>query len=95
MQVNNFEKPIDKVLLQLYILLNTIRGTVPLNRDIGLDPRLQDKPITIIRQVIFQEVQSQMTKYIPTLILNEIKTFFNKEGRLRIECEVGKNWKMN
>ncbi|PID67379.1 MAG: hypothetical protein CR959_00465 [Fusobacteriales bacterium] len=92
MKVNNFDIPTDKDLLQLYILLKTVRGTVPLNRDIGLDPRLQDKPITKIQQVIFQEVQSQMTKYIPTLTLNEIKTFFNDEGLLRIECEVSKKW---
>ena len=90
MIVNNKVTPTDPILIQSYILLNTTRGEVPLFRDFGLDGRMIDKPLTVIENGIFSEIQSQMNKYIPDLKL--IKVDCNmKENGLEIVCEVSNN----
>ena len=90
MIINNIERPTDSLLIQLYILLNTTRGEVPLFRGYGLDGRLIDKPITIIQSGIFTEIQSQMNKYITELKLIKVDCSMGKNG-LEILCEVEKN----
>lgn len=72
---------------QLYVLLNTVRGTVPLERDLGIDARLTDKPITIIENIIQAELQGQIDKYIKGLRLLDVTCTPSDMG-LTIECEV-------
>lgn len=72
---------------QLYVLLNTVRGSVPLKRDLGIDARLIDKPITIIENIIQSELQSQIDKYIKGLRLLDVVCTPSDVG-LIIECEV-------
>lgn len=89
MVINNLTEPKKNSLEhQLYILLNTERGTVPLHRDIGIDPRLIDKPITIIRSVIQSEIVRQVKKYIPDLSIERVNCSITTDGKLKIECEV-------
>lgn len=76
---------------QLYVLLNTVRGTVPLQRDIGLDPRMLDKPITTINAGIHAELQYQINTYIKGLTLLSVNCKTDIDGRLDIECEVELN----
>nr|DAJ69839.1 MAG TPA: Regulator of RpoS, Anti-adapter protein regulator, ClpXP adaptor, anti-adaptor.0A [Caudoviricetes sp.] len=76
---------------QLYILLNTVRGTVPLQRDIGLDPRMLDKPITVIAAGIQAELQYQINTYIKGLKLLSVNCKADNTGKLDIECEVELN----
>lgn len=88
MVINNFTEPVKNSLEhQLYILLNTERGTVPLHRDIGIDPRLVDKPLTVIRSVIQSEIIRQVKKYIPELNILSVNCDIT-EGKIKIECEV-------
>lgn len=90
MVINSFETPdVNKLspFYQLYVLLNTVRGTVPLKRDLGIDARLIDKPITIIENVIQAELQSQIDKYIKGLRLLDVVCTPSDMG-LTIECEV-------
>ena len=88
MVINNFVEPVKNSLEhQLYILLNTERGTVPLHRDIGIDPRLVDKPLTVIRSVIQSEIIRQVKKYIPELNVLSVNCNII-EGKIKIECEV-------
>ena len=90
MIINNKVKPTDPLLIQLYILLNTTRGEVPLFRGFGLDGRLVDKPITVIQNGIFTEIQGQMNKYIVDLKLIKVECEMGQNG-LEITCEVEKN----
>lgn len=89
MVVSSLEAIEDKnrIEYQLYVLLNTDRGSVPLIRDFGLDPNLVDKPITIIRAGIFTEIYNQIKKYIPGLVLKSATCNETLEG-LEIICEV-------
>lgn len=85
----NNEPNIDELspFYQLYVLLNTVRGTVPLKRDMGLDPRMIDKPITIIAAGIHSELQGQINKYIKGLKLVTVNCIATENG-MDIECEV-------
>ncbi|MDO5789036.1 MAG: hypothetical protein Q4P79_06180 [Fusobacterium sp.] len=91
MVISKNQKPnVDKLspYYQLYVLLNTVRGTVPLQRDIGLDPRIVDKPITVIAAGIQSELQYQINNYIKGLKLLSVNCTADNEGKLNIECEV-------
>lgn len=90
MVINSLKAPeVNKLspFYQLYVLLNTVRGTVPLERDLGIDARLTDKPITIIENVIQAELQGQIDKYIKVLRLLDVTCTPSDMG-LMIECEV-------
>ena len=89
MVVSNFSENLNGNSLeyQLYVLLNTEKGSVPLLRDFGLDPDMTDKPTTIIRKWIFTEVYNQIKKYIPGLVLKNIECEETING-LEIICEV-------
>lgn len=87
MIVSNNVVPKHPKLMELYILLNTKRGTVPLHRDLGIDNRMIDRPITVIKNNIFNELQMQVNKYIKGLILNNVNCKATENG-LEIECEV-------
>ena len=60
MIVSNNVIPQHPKLMELYILLNTKRGTVPLHRDLGIDNRMVDRPITVIKNSIFNDLQIQI-----------------------------------
>ena len=89
MVVSNLDKIEDKnsVEYQLYVLLNTDKGSVPLLRDFGLDPNIVDKPITIIRMGIFTELYNQIKKYVPGIVLKNVSCDETING-LEIICEV-------
>lgn len=87
MIVSNNIVPKHPKLMELYVLLNTKRGTVPLHRDLGIDNRMIDRPITVIKNNIFNELQMQINKYIKGLTLNNVNCKATENG-LEIECEV-------
>lgn len=87
MIVSNNVVPKHSKLMELYVLLNTKRGTVPLHRDLGIDNRMIDRPITVIKNNIFNELQMQINKYIKGLTLNNVNCKATENG-LEIECEV-------
>ena len=87
MIVSNNVVPKHPKLMELYVLLNTKRGTVPLHRDLGIDNRMIDRPITVIKNNIFNELQMQVNKYIKGLTLNNVNCKATENG-LEIEWEV-------
>lgn len=92
MVVSKNDKPkieeVENPFYQLWVLLNTYRGSVPLERDLGIDPRLVDKPQTKIQAAIQAELQNQINKYIPKLKLKAVETKLSSTGILDILCEV-------
>ena len=87
MIVSNNVVPKHPKLMELYVLLNTKRGTVLRSRDLGIDNRMIDRPITVIKNNIFNELQMQINKYIKGLTLNNVNCKATENG-LEIECEV-------
>lgn len=87
MKVTNYEQPSNTKLHELYVLLNTTRGSVPLERDLGIDPRLVDQPINIIQKNLEYEIRTQVKKYIQNLEIKKVKCNY-KNNELVIQCEV-------
>lgn len=89
MVISNKQNIEDKnsIEYQVYVLLNTDKGSVPLMRDFGLDPNMVDKPVTIIKMGIFTEIYNQIKKYIPGIVLKDVRCDETING-LEIICEV-------
>lgn len=87
MKVTSYKPPLNSKLHELYVLLNTIRGSVPLERDLGMDPRLIDQPINVIQKNLEYEIRTQVKKYIKNLEIKKVECFYLND-KLAIECEV-------
>lgn len=56
---------VAEVLQNVRMILTTIRGTVPLDRDFGLTARVIDTPIDRAQALITAEVYEQLNRYEP------------------------------
>lgn len=54
-----------EVIQNVKTILTTIQGTVPLDRDFGIDSEVIDKPVNVIRPLIVKEVKEKLAKYEP------------------------------
>ena len=72
---------------EIRTLLSTARGSVPLDRDFGINWDLVDMPIPEARQMYIAEVAAQIHKYIPRVRFKGIR--FPDPGTETIEGHVG------
>jgi len=63
---------VPEVMQNVRTLLNTRRGTVPLDRDFGISQDFLDSPINTTRAKAEQEIFMQLRKYEPRAILKQI-----------------------
>lgn len=63
----------DEIFQNVVHLLNTIEGSVPLNRNFGLSFRAVDKPVIEAEGLYIQEVYEKISKYEPRLIIDSIE----------------------
>lgn len=54
-----------EVIQNVKTILTTMQGTVPLDRDFGIDSEVIDKPVNVIRPLIVKEVKEKLAKYEP------------------------------
>lgn len=66
---------------QLDFLLSTQAGTVPLDREFGLNMDFVDKPPEVAKSLYTAEVTKKVAKYIPAVRVQEI-TWTAAEGKL-------------
>ncbi len=72
------------------VILRTVRGSCPLNRRLGLNADLVDKPTTVIQRGIYTEIKSQFEEYAPDLTLIDVNVTPLENG-LKIKCSVEVN----
>lgn len=79
---------VDGILQQCKLILSTTRGTVPLERDLGMDPKAIDKPSNILAPGLKVDIQQQFKKFVPraTVIGVDIT---QKDGQIEIKVTVG------
>ena len=58
---------------EIKTLLITRKGSVPLDRDFGIDWSLVDKPIPIAKQYMVSEIALQLEKYVPRVKFKQIE----------------------
>lgn len=56
---------LEEILQNVRTIIGTRKGTVPLDRDFGLDWSFVDKPINVAQALVSAEVAKQVRKYEP------------------------------
>lgn len=57
--------PASSILQNIYLLLNTRKGTVPFMRDFGLPMEYKDKPLQLAKTILTAEVIEAVSIYEP------------------------------
>lgn len=83
-EINLFPKNEKIEILQnIKTILTTIKGTVPLDRDFGIDSSVIDKPVTIVKPLIIKEIKEAIEKYEPRAKLISVDwKGIREEGKL-------------
>lgn len=78
----------EHTLLRGKMILLTPRGSLPLDRELGYDSKLVDKPINIILPALKVDLARQFKRYVPELILKDVYLEKLAEGKVYIKCQV-------
>ena len=70
----------QNLLQQVRLLTSTRKGSVPLDRDLGLDFSFVDRPIGVVRSLYAAQITEAISKYIPSLKIVEIKWSGSADG---------------
>ena len=76
------------VLRNIYLILNTVKGTVPMYRDFGLSMSFKDRPITVVQPLIVSDVKQAIEKFEPRAKIASIKFSVDAEQKITIMVEV-------
>jgi len=70
----DYDSPeLDEIRKCLYVILGTRKGSMPLNRDLGLNPEeYQDEPIEIAKNRYAAEAVEQVDKYEPRVMVTSV-----------------------
>ena len=73
---------IDELDHQLALLLTTRTGTMPLDREFGIDMDFVDKPPELAKVLYTQEVTKQVAKFISWVRVKEITWSHGAQGQI-------------
>ena len=72
----------QNLLQQLRLLTSTRKGSVPLDRDLGLDFSFVDRPIGVVRSLYAAKLTEAISKFIPALSIVEINWSGGADGHI-------------
>lgn len=73
---------LEEILQNVRTIIGTRKGTVPLDRDFGLDWSFVDKPINVAQALVSAEVAKQVRKYEPRARIISISLVEDLAGAL-------------
>ena len=73
---------LEEILQNVRTIIGTRKGTVPLDRDFGLDWSFVDKPINVAQALVSAEVAKQVIKYEPRARIISISLVEDLTGAL-------------
>lgn len=92
MSLNNIdfapENELLEVLQNVRTILSTVKFSVPLDRDFGIDASLLDKPILEAKAKISSEIILAIKKYEPRVKVEEITFSGDMDGKLQPKVQV-------
>ena len=92
MSLNNIdfapENEILEILQNVRTILSTVKFSVPLDRDFGIDASLLDKPILEAKAKISSEIILAIKKYEPRVKVEEITFSGDMDGKLQPKVQV-------
>lgn len=68
---------------QLALLLSTREGSIPLDREFGLNLDFVDRPMAAVRPLYTAEVTKKVARFIPAVRVQEVRWLPAPEGGLR------------
>lgn len=84
----NQNDPNLSVLQNIALILKTKRGTVPLDRDFGLEMQFIDKPIDIAETIAYTEVTEAVEEYEPRASVTDVSFSTGADGKMILNVEV-------
>ena len=70
----------NEVIRNLNIIYTTLQGTVPFDRNFGIDPDILDEPIDIAKAKLTVEIINQTQKYEERASVNEVSFDIDTEN---------------
>ena len=61
----NESDPVTSILQNVSIILRTFRGSCPMYRDFGIQASLVDRPIPVVKALLYNAIREAVEKYEP------------------------------
>ena len=68
---------------QLALLLSTQEGTMPLDREFGIDANFTDKPPEAVKSLYAAEVTRKVAQFIPWVRVQEVVWTYGEQGHIK------------
>lgn len=79
---------VEEILQNVRAILSTIKGSVPLDRDFGVDASYLDKPINVAKAMLSSEIIKAIRNYEPRVTITDVDFTANLDGTLKPKIEV-------
>lgn len=70
--VNFSPQGMEEVMQNIQTIVSTEKYSVPLDRDLGIDMRLVDKPMNQVQAILSKEITTNIEKYEPRVRVTEV-----------------------
>jgi len=77
----------EEVLQNVRVILDTPKGTLPLDRNFGVDWSIVDLPIPVAFQRLKAEIVKAVEKYEPRAVINEIEVLPDEDGKVIVRLK--------
>jgi len=84
-------KDLDEIVQNVKVIVNTRKGSVPLDRDFGVDWSIIDTPNTLTFQKLRVEIVKAIEKYEPRVKVKQVKIIPDKQvldGIMKVKLKV-------
>ncbi len=78
----------EDILRCLWCLLMTPAGTVPLDRDFGINGAALDYPMSVAQNVLAVEIIDKVARYEPRVKVKEVQLETNNNGELKAKVVI-------
>ncbi len=78
---------LEEIAQNVRMIITTAKGTVPLDREFGIDGRALDKPIAVAQAMLSSEIASAVSRFEPRARVTKV-TYTGKEQDGQLEPTV-------
>jgi hypothetical protein len=79
---------IEEVLQNIQMIITTVRGTVPLDRNFGVSDKFVDRPVPAVNALVRADVFNAIETYESRAEVVEIFLDYDESGKLTTKIEV-------
>lgn len=78
----------EAVTQQLYIIIQSLKGEVPMYRDFGTDHAYKDMPMVVARSMYIGSISEAIQKYQPDVTLTQVNFANNSDYGNFMKCSI-------